>query len=211
MFAGKKSAQIREILISESAWEEMTCLFAPSLVGCTYQAVRQQSEDIMSKTEFYADLNRDFQALMAGETSFLAMIANTSALLFERLSEVNWAGFYLLEGDTLVLGPFQGKLACVRIPVGRGVCGAAVAQAQVQRVEDVHAFDGHIACDAASNSEIVFPLRVNGQIIGVLDIDSPAYGRFTAEDEQGLRTLVEHLEKLIAATDYQKIFTRVVG
>ena len=145
------------------------------LVGCTYQAVRQQSEDIMSKTEFYADLNRDFQALMAGETSF------------------------------------QGKLACVRIPVGRGVCGAAVAQAQVQRVEDVHAFDGHIACDAASNSEIVFPLRVNGQIIGVLDIDSPAYGRFTAEDEQGLRTLVEHLEKLIAATDYQKIFTRVVG
>lgn len=174
-------------------------------------AVRQQSEDIMSKTEFYADLNRDFQALMAGETSFLAMIANTSALLFERLSEVNWAGFYLLEGDTLVLGPFQGKLACVRIPVGRGVCGAAVAQAQVQRVEDVHAFDGHIACDAASNSEIVFPLRVNGQIIGVLDIDSPAYGRFTAEDEQGLRTLVEHLEKLIAATDYQKIFTRVVG
>ena len=100
------------------------------LVGCTYQAVRQPSEDIMSKTEFYADLNRDFQALMAGETSFLAMIANTSALLFERLSEVNWAGFYLLEGDTLVLGPFQGKLACVRIPVGRGVCGAAVAQAQ---------------------------------------------------------------------------------
>jgi hypothetical protein len=84
----------------------------------------------MSKTEFYADLNRDFQALMAGETSFLAMIANTSALLFERLSEVNWAGFYLLEGDTLVLGPFQGKLACVRIPVGRGVCGAAVAQAR---------------------------------------------------------------------------------
>ena len=181
------------------------------LVGCTYQAVRQQSEDIMSKTEFYADLNRDFQALMAGETSFLAMIANTSALLFERLGEVNWAGFYLLEGDTRVLGPFQGKLACVRIPVGRGVCGAAVAQAQVQRVEDVHAFDGHIACDAASNSEIVFPLRVNDQIIGVLDIDSPAYGRFTAEDEQGLRTLVEHLEKLIAATDYQKIFTRVVG
>lgn len=173
------------------------------LVGCTYQAVRQQSEDIMSKTEFYADLNRDFRALMAGETSFLAMIANTSALLFERLSEVNWAGFYLLEGDTGV-GTVPGKLACVRIPVGRGVCGAAVAQAQVQRVEDVHAFDGHIACDAASNSEIVFPLRVNGQIIGVLDIDSPAYGRFTAEDEQGLRTLVEHLEKLIAATDYQK-------
>ena len=89
----------------------------------------------MNKTEFYADLNRDFQALMAGETSFLAMISNTSALLFERLEEVNWAGFYLLEGDTLVLGPFQGKLACVRIPVGRGVCGSAVAQNRVQRVE----------------------------------------------------------------------------
>ena len=96
----------------------------------------------MNKTEFYADLNRDFKALMAGETSFLATLANTSALLFERLSDVNWAGFYLLEGDTLVLGPFQGKLACVRIPVGRGVCGTAVATRQVQRVEDVHAFDG---------------------------------------------------------------------
>ena len=180
------------------------------LIGWQFQ-VRQPSDYIMNKTEFYADLNRDFNALMAGETSFLATLANTSALLYERLTDVNWAGFYLLEDDTLVLGPFQGKIACVRIPVGRGVCGTAVARNQVQRIEDVHAFDGHIACDAASNSEIVFPLRVNGQIIGVLDIDSPAYGRFTAEDEQGLRTLVEHLEKLIAATDYQKIFTRVVG
>ncbi len=165
----------------------------------------------MNKAEFYADLNRDFQALMAGETSFLAMISNTSALLFERLEEVNWAGFYLLEGDTLVLGPFQGKLACVRIPVGRGVCGSAVAQNRVQRVEDVHAFDGHIACDAASNSEIVFPLQVNNQIIGVLDIDSTAYSRFTAEDEQGLAELVSRLETLIAATDYQKIFAHVAG
>jgi len=110
-----------------------------------------------------------------------------------------------------VLGPFQGKLACVRIPVGRGVCGTAVAQNRVQRVEDVHAFDGHIACDAASNSEIVFPLRVNNQTIGVLDIDSTAHSRFTAEDEQGLAELVAHLEKLISATDYQKIFTRVAG
>lgn len=125
------------------------------LVGCTYQAVRQQSEDIMSKTEFYADLNRDFQALMAGETSFLAMIANTSALLFERLSEVNWAGFYLLEGDTLVLGPFQGKLACVRIPVGRGVCGAAVAQAQVQRVEDVIIMSPVHACGLLATSVVI--------------------------------------------------------
>ncbi|MGU3523218.1 GAF domain-containing protein [Enterobacteriaceae bacterium C23F] len=165
----------------------------------------------MNKSEFYADLNRDFQALMAGETSFLATLANTSALLFERLTDVNWAGFYLLEGDTLVLGPFQGKLACVRIPVGRGVCGAAVEQNRVQRVEDVHAFDGHIACDAASNSEIVFPLTVNGQIIGVLDIDSPEHARFMPEDEQGLQTLVSHLEQLLAATDYHKFFQPVAG
>ncbi|MDX6040216.1 GAF domain-containing protein [Scandinavium lactucae] len=165
----------------------------------------------MSKSEFYADLNRDFQALMAGETSFLATLSNTSALLFERLSEVNWAGFYLLEGDTLVLAPFQGKIACVRIPVGRGVCGTAVSQNRVQRVEDVHAFDGHIACDAASNSEIVLPLVVNGHIIGVLDIDSPTYSRFTTEDEQGLRELVSHLEQVLAATDYHKFFQPVAG
>ncbi|HDR2540713.1 TPA: GAF domain-containing protein [Enterobacter mori] len=165
----------------------------------------------MSKTEFYADLNRDFQALMAGETSFLATLANTSALLFERLTEVNWAGFYLLEGETLVLGPFQGKLACVRIPVGRGVCGTAVATNQVQRVEDVHAFDGHIACDAASNSEIVLPLVVKNQIIGVLDIDSTAFSRFTSEDEQGLRELAANLENVLAATDYQKFFASVAG
>lgn len=141
----------------------------------------------MNKTELYTDLNRDFQALMAGETSFLATLANTSALLYERLAEVNWAGFYLLENDTLVLGPFRGKIACVRIPVGRGVCGTAVAQNLVQRIEDVHAFDGHIACDAASNAEIVLPITVENQIIGVLDIDSTAFGRFTDEDEQGLQ------------------------
>ena len=169
------------------------------------------SDHIMNKTELYADLNRDFQALMAGETSFLALISNTSALLYERLSGVNWAGFYLLEGDTLVLGPFQGKIACVRIPVGRGVCGTAVAENRVQRVADVHAFDGHIACDSASNAEIVLPLQVNNQIIGVLDIDSTVFSRFTEEDEQGLKELVSHLENVIAATDYQKFFTPVAG
>src|SRR5690606_5510194 len=136
----------------------------------------------MNKTEFYRDLNRDFQALMAGETSCLATLANTSALLFERLDGVNWAGFYLLENDTLVLGQFQVGIACVRIPVGKGVCGTAVASGEVQRVEDVHAFDGHIACDAASNAEIVLPLRVNNQIIGVLDIDSTVFGRFDEAD-----------------------------
>ncbi|EHM45877.1 MAG: GAF domain-containing protein [Yokenella regensburgei] len=165
----------------------------------------------MNKTEFYADLNRDFQALMAGETSFLATLSNLSALLYERLDEVNWAGFYLLEGETLVLGPFQGKIACVRIPVGRGVCGTAVAENRIQRVDDVHAFAGHIACDAASNAEIVLPISVNNQIIGVLDIDSVTYSRFNAEDEQGLRELVGHLEKLLAGTDYQKFFAQVAG
>ncbi|WP_437890322.1 GAF domain-containing protein [Phytobacter sp. V91] len=165
----------------------------------------------MNKTEFYAELNRDFQALMAGETSFLATLANTSALLFERLHGVNWAGFYLLEGDTLVLGPFQGKLACVRIPVGRGVCGTAVAQNRVQRVEDVHQFDGHIACDAASNSEIVLPITLNNQIIGVLDIDSVEFSRFAVEDEQGLCELVSHLQNVLENTDYQKFFTVVAG
>ncbi|EMO7188585.1 GAF domain-containing protein [Pluralibacter gergoviae] len=165
----------------------------------------------MSKIAFYAELNRDFQALMAGETSFLATLSNTSALLYERLSDVNWAGFYLLEGDTLVLGPFQGKIACVRIPVGRGVCGTAAASRKVQRVDDVHAFDGHIACDASSNAEIVLPLVVNGQVIGVLDIDSTAYSRFSAEDEQGLCQLVSQLEALLAGTDYHKFFQPVAG
>lgn len=165
----------------------------------------------MNKIEFYAELNRDFQALMAGETSFLATLANTSALLFERLSGVNWAGFYLLEADMLVLGPFQGKIACVRIPVGRGVCGTAVAQNSVQRVEDVHQFSGHIACDAASNSEIVLPIIVDGQILGVLDIDSVEYARFAVEDEQGLRELVSQLEGILSQTDYKKFFADVAG
>ncbi|WBM72351.1 GAF domain-containing protein [Buttiauxella sp. WJP83] len=162
----------------------------------------------MNKEQFYADLNRDFSALMAGETSFLATLANTSALLFERLEGVNWAGFYLLEDDTLVLGPFQGKIACVRIPVGKGVCGTAVSTHSIQRVEDVHAFDGHIACDAASNSEIVLPLTVNGELIGVLDIDSTEFGRFTPEDQLGLSQLVSQLSLTLADTDFKKFFTR---
>ncbi len=159
----------------------------------------------MSKQAFYDELNRDFGALISGETSFLALMGNCSALLFERLSEVNWAGFYLLsEPDTLVLGPFQGKIACVRIPVGRGVCGTAVAENAVQRVADVHEFAGHIACDAASNSEIVLPVAVNGKTIGVLDIDSIAYGRFDAEDEKGLRTLTETLSAALSATEIER-------
>ncbi|KFD18769.1 MULTISPECIES: GAF domain-containing protein [Tatumella] len=159
----------------------------------------------MSKQAFYDELNRDFNALTSGETSFLALLGNCSALLFERLSGVNWAGFYLLsEPDTLVLGPFQGKIACVRIPVGRGVCGTAVAENAVQRVADVHAFAGHIACDAASNSEIVLPVTVNGRVIGVLDIDSTEYDRFDADDEKGLHQLAESLSAALPGTEIER-------
>lgn len=159
----------------------------------------------MNKQEFYTDLNRDLRALIAGETSFLAAMGNCSALLYERLDGVNWAGFYLLtEENTLVLGPFQGKIACVRIPVGKGVCGTAVATNQVQRVDDVHAFPGHIACDATSNAEIVLPLVVNGEVIGVLDIDSTVYNRFDSVDEIGLKTVTDGLCEVLAASDVEK-------
>ena len=159
----------------------------------------------MTKAEFYTELNRDMRALLSGETSFLAAMGNCSALLFERLDGVNWAGFYLLtEENTLVLGPFQGKIACVRIPVGRGVCGTAVAENTVQRVDDVHAFPGHIACDAASNAEIVLPLMVNGSVIGVLDIDSVEYNRFDSEDEAGLKALTDGLCEVLAGSDVEK-------
>jgi len=159
----------------------------------------------MNKQEFYTDLNRDLRALIAGETSFLAAMGNCSALLYERLDGVNWAGFYLLtEENTLVLGPFQGKIACVRIPVGKGVCGTAVADNQVQRVDDVHAFPGHIACDAASNAEIVLPLVIDGEVIGVLDIDSTVYNRFDSNDEIGLKTLTDGLCEVLAGSDVKK-------
>jgi len=159
----------------------------------------------MTKAEFYTDLNRDMRALLSGETSFLAAMGNCSALLFERLTGVNWAGFYLLtEEKTLVLGPFQGKIACVRIPVGRGVCGTAVAENTIQRVADVHQFAGHIACDAASNAEIVLPLVVNGSVIGVLDIDSVEYNRFDEDDETGLKALTDGLCDVLAGTDVEK-------
>lgn len=159
----------------------------------------------MTKAEFYTDLNRDMHALLNGETSFLAVMGNCSALLYERLEGVNWAGFYLLtEENTLVLGPFQGKIACVRIPVGRGVCGTAVSQNSVQRIDDVHAFPGHIACDAASNAEIVLPLWVNGHVIGVLDIDSVEYNRFDSEDEKGLKALTDGLCAVLSGSDVEK-------
>ncbi|PWC11394.1 Free methionine-R-sulfoxide reductase [Brenneria roseae subsp. americana] len=147
----------------------------------------------MNKQEFYKDLTRDLSSLIAGENRFITILSNSSALLFERLDGVNWAGFYLLENDTLFLGPFQGRVACVRIPAGKGVCGRAIAENRIQRVDDVHAFPGHIACDAASNAEIVLPLIVSGRLIGVLDIDSTIYQRFDADDEEGLKAVVNVL------------------
>ena len=123
----------------------------------------------------------------------IANMANAAALLWHCMDTINWAGFYLLENDTLVLGPFQGKPACIEIPVGKGVCGTAVAADKTIRVDDVHAFPGHIACDCDSRSEIVIPLRKNGRILGVLDIDSPVLGRFTSEDQIGLELFAEVL------------------
>ena len=127
----------------------------------------------------------------------VADYANASALLYETLEDVNWAGFYFLEGDTLVLGPFQGKTACIEIPLGRGVCGTAAAADETQLVYDVHAFPGHIACDSASNAEIVVPLRSRGAVYGVLDIDSPRIGRFTETDREGLEAFARLLEELV--------------
>ncbi|WP_298723014.1 GAF domain-containing protein [uncultured Oceanisphaera sp.] len=139
------------------------------------------------KSAFYQSLTAQAQALCDGEPNRIAKLANLSALLNLALEDINWVGFYLREQDTLVLGPFQGNPACVRIPVGKGVCGTAVATGQVQRIANVHEFSGHIACDSASNAEIVLPLSRDGEVWGVLDIDSPTYGRFDEEDEAGLR------------------------
>ncbi len=127
----------------------------------------------------------------------IANLSNASALLWENLPDINWAGFYKMVDGALVLYPFQGKPACIRIPVGRGVCGTAVAEDKVQLVYDVHQFPGHIACDCASNSEIVLPIHVNGGIWGVLDIDSPSIGRFTEDDRIGLEKFVAALEKIL--------------
>ena len=149
------------------------------------------------KIEHYHRLTKQAVALIESETDMIANLSNISALLSMELDDLNWAGFYLMKGDELVLGPFQGKPACVRIPVGRGVCGTAVAKNTVQRIYDVHEFEGHIACDAASNSEIVIPFSIDGKISGVLDIDSPNVGRFSEIDEEGLTFFMAEEEKLL--------------
>ncbi len=139
----------------------------------------------------YDELVQQAEGLLSGQKHRIANAANLSALIFDSLPEINWAGFYFLEGNELIVGPFQGRPACVTIEMGRGVCGTAAATRTTQRVEDVHAFEGHIACDPDSRSEIVVPLIVDGQVIGVLDIDSPSPGRFSAEDQAGIERLAE--------------------
>ena len=146
-----------------------------------------------TKADNYSLVIKQLKALIADEPNFVANLANASALLNQFLTDINWVGFYVTEGTELVLGPFQGLPACVRIQFGRGVCGTAAAEQRTLRVADVHQFPGHIACDAASQSEIVIPLIVNGSVIGVLDIDSPMKDRFDAEDETYLQQFVDAL------------------
>jgi GAF domain-containing protein len=156
----------------------------------------------LSKADTYREIGAQLSGLFAEERNGLANAANMCALLYQMLPDVNWAGFYFLQGGELVLGPFQGKVACVRIELGRGVCGTAAQRREILVVPDVHEFPGHIACDAASRSEIVVPLVQNGRLLGVLDLDSPKPARFDHEDREGLKAAAElllkssHLDKL---------------
>src|SRR5688572_27540992 len=145
------------------------------------------------KPVLYQELVSELAALIAGEPDFIANLANASALLYQSLPDLNWAGFYLLKQGELVVGPFQGKPACVRIAIGKGVCGTAAERRATVIVRDVHEFPGHIACDAASNSEIVVPLLKNGELVGVLDLDSPKLARFDEQDRDGLEKFVAAL------------------
>ena len=144
----------------------------------------------------YRQLCSQITSLAEEDSHYVPLLANASALIWQAMDDLNWAGFYLMREGRLCLGPFQGKAACIHIPVGRGVCGTAVLQDATQRVPDVHAFPGHIACDGASRSEIVVPLRQNGQVVGVLDIDSPLPDRFSEADQIGLEAVARTLESL---------------
>ena len=146
--------------------------------------------------EFYELVKLQVQGLTEDVPYFIANMSNISALLNDALDNINWVGFYSMKNGKLVLGPFQGKPACIEIEIGRGVCGTAVKEDQIQLIQDVHQFPGHIACDSASNSEIVIPMHVNGNIVGVLDIDSPMIGRFTEADRDGLKNIVEMIESM---------------
>ncbi|HUT09891.1 MAG TPA: GAF domain-containing protein [Thermoguttaceae bacterium] len=155
----------------------------------------------MQKTALYETLNGRLRALLDGERDFIANAANTAALIYHTLPDLNWAGFYVLHGDELRLGPFQGKPACTRIAVGKGVCGTAAQQRTTLVVEDVHRFPGHIACDDASSAEIVVPIIHQGRLIGVLDLDSPTVGRFDAEDQIGLEKLADTFVAAVGKND----------
>jgi L-methionine (R)-S-oxide reductase len=150
-----------------------------------------QHYDFSAPEVAYTELARDLRALLSGERDLIANAANMSALIYDALPDLNWAGLYLYKSGELVLGPFQGKPACVRIALGKGVCGTAAARRETILVEDVHAFPGHIACDSASNSEIVIPLLRGGELLGVLDLDSPKLRRFGAADQRGLEMLAK--------------------
>ena len=150
----------------------------------------------------YSLLGKQLAALAEGEPDFVPVLANAAALLWDTLDRLNWAGFYLMDQGSLLLGPFQGKPACVRIPLGKGVCGTAVQENRSLRVPDVHAFPGHIACDSASNSELVIPIRSSGKVVGVLDLDSPEFDRFTSEDQTGLEGFAAVLG---AAVDFSRL------
>ncbi|MDQ2976330.1 MAG: GAF domain-containing protein [Acidobacteriota bacterium] len=154
----------------------------------TFQIAKSENA---SKSELYSHLQSQLRSLLEGERDFTANAANFSALLYHSLSDLNWAGFYLVKDGELVLGPFQGKPACVRIAIGKGVCGTAAEQRETILVDNVHEFPGHIACDSDSNSEIVVPLIKDRKLIGVLDLDSPSFARFNDEDAEGLNELVK--------------------
>ena len=177
-----------DLIDSGNLDSKMPSVFAPAHI------------DFMDKTTGYRVLEGRLRALLAGERDPIANFANASALIFQSLPDLNWAGFYRLTGNELVLGPFQGRPACVRISVGQGVCGTAVARRETVLVRNVQDFPGHIACDAASKSEIVLPLLRDGRVLGVLDLDSPTPSRFDAKDQAGLESLVA---TLIAATDWR--------
>ena len=154
----------------------------------TFQIAKSET---VSKTELYANLQLQLHSLLEGEHDFIANAANFSSLLYHSLPDLNWAGLYLHKAGELVLGPFQGQPACVRIAIGKGVCGTAAEQRQTILVDNVHEFPGHIACDSASNSEIVVPLIAHDELLGVLDLDSPSLARFDDEDARGLNELAE--------------------
>ena len=145
----------------------------------------------------YKLLAAQIRSLAEDEPHFIPVMSNASALLFENMEDLNWAGFYLMNKGSLMLGPFQGMVACIRIGVGKGVCGTAVAEDRTQLVKDVHQFPGHIACDSASNSEIVVPIHRDGEVVAVLDIDSPSLGRFDESDREGLEAFVRTLEEVM--------------